>query len=343
MAATGRTSRTTRSAAKAPDAILLAAVDHAREAIAAEADASHVGEHEGHAVEGERLLTHYFTCLSKGYRGWRWAVTVARAPRAKLATVSEVVLLPGAEAILPPTWVPWADRLAPGDLGDTDTLPYRADDPRLEPGYAATDGSDDDPDADRLAVWELGLGRPRVLSRLGRDEAAERWFDGPHGPTSESALHAPCLTCGFYLPLAGSLRQVFGVCANEWSPDDGQVVSTHHGCGAHSETDVEQPQAEVLPDLILDEIGSDSITFVPRGLSKNRDADPGDTAADQPRGADQPGDADQPEEADQPVQVEAVTQADAVAEVGPVSEAEAATEVQPGAQLAPDPGEPSDT
>lgn len=282
MAATSGTSRTTRSASKGPDAVLLAAVDLARDAIAAEVDPSQAGEHEGHAIEGERVLTHYFTCLSKGYHGWRWAVTVARAPRAKVATVSEVVLLPGAEAIMPPTWVPWADRLAPGDLGESDTLPYRSDDPRLEPGYSATDGSEDDPDADQLAIWELGLGRRRVLSRLGRDEAAERWVDGPHGPTTESSLHAPCVTCGFYLPLAGSMRQVFGVCANEWSPADGQVVSSNHGCGAHSESDVEQPEAEVLPDLILDEIGSDSITFVPRDLSKTREPEDAEPETDGP-------------------------------------------------------------
>ncbi len=52
------------------------------------------------------------------------------------------------------------------------------------------------------------------------------------------AASAPCSTCGFLLLLAGSLRTEFGVCANEWSPDDGRVVSMDHGCGAHSETNV---------------------------------------------------------------------------------------------------------
>jgi hypothetical protein len=28
---------------------------------------------------------------------------------------------------------------------------------------------------------------------------------------------------------------MFGVCANEYSPSDGKVVSFDHGCGAHSE------------------------------------------------------------------------------------------------------------
>jgi hypothetical protein len=43
------------------------------------------------------------------------------------------------------------------------------------------------------------------------------------------------------MKLAGSPRTVFGVCANEWSPDDGRVVSMDHGCGAHSETHGPEP------------------------------------------------------------------------------------------------------
>ena len=62
----------------------------------------------------------------------------------------------------------------------------------------------------------------------------------------------------FFLPMAGTLRAVFGVCSNEWSPSDGQVVSLDHGCGAHSQGGVafDPPQAE-LP--ILDELGYDAL------------------------------------------------------------------------------------
>lgn len=262
--------RSTARAAKGADAVLVAAVDLARNAILEQSPADQVGEHEGTEADGERVVTHHFTCTARGYSGWRWAVTLARAPRARHATVSEVVLLPGPAAVLAPAWVPWADRIAPGDLGDSDVLPYRPDDPRLEPGFEATD----DEDADRVAIWELGLGRARVLSPQGRDEAATRWFEGPNGPSGDSALHAPCLSCGFYLPLAGSMRQVFGVCANEWSPSDGQVVSSHHGCGAHSETDQERAEPESLPDLILDELGPESVALVPRDLTRPGDEEP---------------------------------------------------------------------
>ena len=88
---------------------------------------------------------------------------------------------------------------------------------------------------------EIGLGRVRVMSRFGRLESADRWQSGDFGPRSDMARSAPdhCGRCGFYLPLAGSLRAAFGVCGNEMSPADGRVVHVEYGCGAHSEVEVE--------------------------------------------------------------------------------------------------------
>lgn len=89
--------------------------------------------------EGDRVVTHYFGCKELGYRGWRWAVTVARASRAKVVTLDEVVLLPGPDAVLAPEWVPWSERLRPGDMGPGDLLPTDAEDLRLEPGFTGVD------------------------------------------------------------------------------------------------------------------------------------------------------------------------------------------------------------
>jgi hypothetical protein len=246
------------------DAVCAAAADLARASAEELAEPGTVGGYLGVEAEGERLVVHSFECLSRGYRGWRWAVSVARAPRSRTATVCEVVLLPATDALLPPEWVPWSQRLAPGDLGPGDELPYRVDDPNLEPGYAAT-GEDDE--HDRVAVWELGLGRSRVLSREGRETAAERWYRGSHGPTADVAVHAAasCSSCGYLMHLAGSMRQMFGVCANEWSPSDGKVVSLDHGCGAHSETDAPTVEPEPLPEPILDEAGLEPVILPARG------------------------------------------------------------------------------
>jgi hypothetical protein len=245
-----------RGRSGAVDKVLADAVDVARAAAVEVAEPGTVGEHLGLSAEGERLVSHAFACTSAGYRGWQWVVTLSRVPRSKTATVSEVNLLPGEGALLSPQWLPWSDRLAPGDLSAGDVLPKRVDDPLLEQGYEATG----DEDADELALWELGLGRPRVLSRLGREEAAQRWYEGSHGPHDPHAEQAPaqCSSCGFLVPMAGALRQVFGVCANEWSPSDGSVVSLDHGCGAHSEVDVE-PRSEVVDEPVLDELGYENV------------------------------------------------------------------------------------
>jgi hypothetical protein len=221
----------TATATATPDSVTAAAVDIAR--AAAEADAPGlVGEHLGIDVDGERVVTHLFATLDPAYRGWRWAVTLARASRARNVTVDDVVLLPGEDAVLAPEWVPWSERLRPGDLGVGDLLVTTAEDPRLVPAYFSTDDVEE-----QEVSLELGLGRERVLSFEGRNDAVERWYAGEPGPSAPIAKSAPapCATCGFYVPLAGALRQGFGGCANEYAPDDGRIVSVDHGCGAHSQ------------------------------------------------------------------------------------------------------------
>ncbi|MFD8596381.1 DUF3027 domain-containing protein [Kitasatospora sp. NPDC059646] len=261
---------------RTPDRLCAEAVDLARQAVVESVGESVVGAHVKANADAERLVTHTFECLDPAYRGWHWAVTVARAPRAKNVTLDEVALLPGPDAVLAPQWVPWSERLLPGDLGPGDLLPTGADDLRLEPGWSGEDepapnsvlaeAADEDlviaepgiqPPPARAEIGavadELGLGRPRVLSRIGLHQAAERWETayGPQTPMAQSAP-ASCNTCGFLIPIGGSLGQAFGVCGNEFGPADGQVVSLAYGCGAHSEAAV-LPAPPVPSELILDE------------------------------------------------------------------------------------------
>ncbi|MGO1288617.1 MAG: DUF3027 domain-containing protein [Cellulosimicrobium funkei] len=273
------------SARAARDAVLTGAVELARAAAQEVAESPEdVGEHLGTVAEADRLISHRFACTMRGYRGWHWTVTLARVPRGRTATVCEVELLPGDGALLAPSWLPWSERLRPGDVGPGDLLPFRPDDPRLEPGYVPTG----DEEQDAVAIEELALARARVLSPQGRDEAAERWYRGSRGPTTRGAVAAAadCGSCGFLVPLQGSLGQVFGVCANEWSPDDGKVVSLDHGCGAHSETDVEPQRSEWPdPDPLVDELHVEIVTLLESAVARKeaaRDgAAPTDTAADE--------------------------------------------------------------
>jgi Protein of unknown function (DUF3027) len=238
-----------------PDDVLAAAVEQARTAAVETAgDTAVVGDHEGVtpevlADEADPALgvvvTHSFAATLPGYLGWHWAVTLARVPGEDSVTVDEVVLLPGDAALLAPAWVPWHERLRPGDLTVGDVLPSTEDDPRLVPSYLADDDSAEDP-AGRVVAEEIGIGRERVLSPEGRREAAERWREGDFGPRSAMARHAPgpCATCGFFLPLAGSLRLSLGACSNAYAPADGRVVTADYGCGAHSQASLERTDGE---------------------------------------------------------------------------------------------------
>jgi hypothetical protein len=262
------------------DTVLDSAVDIAREAaLEAASDPGEVGDHLGSSPAGELLVTHLFGARISGYRGWVWAVTVSRAPDAKEATVCEADLIPADDALLAPPWVPWSERVQPGDLEPGMALPYVTEDPRLVPGYETTD----DEDADAVALWEMGLGRVRVLGAEGREETADRWYAGSPGPSSSEAIAATasCATCGFWIALAGSLRTVFGVCANEWSPSDGRVVSLDHGCGAHSETDVERSSGRWPANApVIDTLAATTIDLNSEDLEDAEDAEDAEPAAE---------------------------------------------------------------
>jgi hypothetical protein len=239
------------------------ASDLARAAAVELAGEASVGAHVGIDVEGDRVATHLFESGQPGYVGWRWAVTVARASRSKVVTIDEIVLLPGPDALLAPEWVPWRDRLRPGDVGVGDLMPAAPDDERLVPVVAGegTDGLQDWPSDDETdTAAQPEEPRARVLSAIGRDETAERWYTGDHGPQSAVARSAPaqCVSCGFMVRIAGPLGAVFGVCANAYAPEDGRVVSVDHGCGAHSEATAGPGHEPVMPPII-DELGYDLV------------------------------------------------------------------------------------
>jgi hypothetical protein len=184
--------------------------------------------------DDEHISTYLFEAFLPGYFDWRWAVTVAKVDEQSSPTICDVVLLPGPNSLRAPDWIPYSARVTKEDVSAGTIVPTEIDDARLVPASAVLPS---DEDLDFHELFELGAGRLRVLSIEGRDQAAKRWIEGDRGPNTDIARWAPknCGTCGFYLPISGSLRQSFGACANAISPEDARVVSVNHGCGAHSE------------------------------------------------------------------------------------------------------------
>ena len=70
-----------------------------------------VGKFLGTVDEEANVVSYRFQANMKEYLGWEWNVVVFQAKKAD-PTISEVVLLPGKEAIVAPDWVPWSERRA---------------------------------------------------------------------------------------------------------------------------------------------------------------------------------------------------------------------------------------
>ncbi|NMM93633.1 DUF3027 domain-containing protein [Bifidobacterium oedipodis] len=225
-----------RGAAATPDpqaiakAVLLEVVD----------EPDQVGDFVTSTQLEDHVTDFRFAAHIRGYEGWQWSVTMYHDRELDSWTVNESSLIPAEGALLPPKWIAWKDRLEPTDLSPTDSIGTDPDDERMEPGEVAESSLEDVNDA----VETFRLTRRHVLSSLGRAQAAKRWYEGPRGPKALSTKTADgnlCSTCGFFVPLAGELDRMFGVCANKWSPDDGRVVSLDHGCGEHSEIEPPEP------------------------------------------------------------------------------------------------------
>jgi len=136
----------------------------------------HVGSFISVEFDDEnRVATYLFNANLAGYKGWRWCVTIAKVDADATPTVCDLVVLPGPDALLAPEWIPYRDRILPGDVGVGDIVPSSPDDARLVPGQSALP---QDEDLDTAMAVELGFGRARVMSIEGRDQAAKRWYEG---------------------------------------------------------------------------------------------------------------------------------------------------------------------
>ena len=179
-----------------PDAFLAAAVDTARTAIEGITAASDVGQHLAAKSEGDRLVTHLFECRLPGYAGWQWFAVLTRNSRSKVVTVNELGLLPSEESILPPEWVPWAERVRPEDEQEQES--ERGEDPAHEPEAGTPDPGAQQAGvrAQEADVPDTVATEPATADRAPADPAPFRPADGDAGAGDNVALDAVALDGG---------------------------------------------------------------------------------------------------------------------------------------------------
>lgn len=90
---------------------MLDLTDFAQEAARLTGGRRAVGDHLRTIEEEPGLKSYLFKSTLKGYVGWFWSVSIFQS-EGESPTISEVVLLPGEEALVAPNWVPWSERLA---------------------------------------------------------------------------------------------------------------------------------------------------------------------------------------------------------------------------------------
>lgn len=125
----------------------------ARETLGIITEASDVGAFVGFVDEGDGVFSARFATTSSAYPGWFWTVSLTQLEDDE-PNVLETELLPGDGALLAPSWVPWAERLAK----------YRAD----HAGGETARDEEDGPRAIALARRE----RRRVRTRVAAGESA---------------------------------------------------------------------------------------------------------------------------------------------------------------------------
>ncbi|MDO5053677.1 MAG: DUF3027 domain-containing protein, partial [Pseudoclavibacter sp.] len=94
------------------------AVALARAALEQIAPAGQLGAFSDIVAEDGEVFAVRFHAVAPGYPDWLWSASLVQLPGLE-PSVLEVGLLPGADALLAPAWVPWAERLAEYEAGRT--------------------------------------------------------------------------------------------------------------------------------------------------------------------------------------------------------------------------------
>ncbi|WP_152973439.1 DUF3027 domain-containing protein [Bifidobacterium aesculapii] len=146
-------------------------------------DPSQVGDVVDAIDLGDGVTDFRIAAAIKGYEGWQWSVTLYHDAEVGTWTVNESSLIPTDQALMPPAWIPWKDRLEPTDLAPTDSIGTDPDDPRLEEGFRRTESAVGVAGEDGEGAQDVGAAEEQAgADESDADAAAETTDDvNPQG------------------------------------------------------------------------------------------------------------------------------------------------------------------
>ena len=268
------------------DAMLIAAVDVAREAAEGIAEPGTVGEHLEVVMDGERARDP----LLRLPRRRPTAAGVGRSPspgaaRQKVATVCETNLCRATASVLSPQWLPYDERLAPGDLRAGDILPFSGT-TRGSCGLRGDRRRGRRPDG----VVGARPGSPAGAVRGGPRGRGPTLVCRAHGPTADVAeqAHDRCSTCGYFFPMAGRCARfsAYAPTAGPRPTARSSALTTAAGRTARSTSRRRTAAAHGSP--ILDEFAVDMVTERPGPAQARREPGSEPSVATSARSSAQP-------------------------------------------------------
>ena len=216
-----------------------------------------IGDHLEVVADADLIATHLFACTKPGYVGWRWAVNVTRVADSDVVTVNETVLL-GTGPSLSPSGSHGTSELPPVTLESEMCCRPHLTTFGYFPDIPASIRRHRDDDL-RPVLWELGLGRVRVLSVEGRGKppnVGRMATTVPNSPIAKAATDQ-CSTCGFLVVMNSPLGRAFRTVREQFSPSMARFV-TRSGAAPHGEAEPEPPPVSVV-ELVIDDLSPDTL------------------------------------------------------------------------------------
>lgn len=188
----------------------------------------------------------------RGYEGWQWSVTLYHDVEVGTWTVNESSLVPTDDALMPPAWVPWKDRLEPTDLAPTDSIGTDPDDPRLEGGFRKTEpvagasAGETEQSGDKAEVAEssepIADKTEQSESAESTDEQTQASTDAAEAAKSEASTEAQ--GTGSTPESAGSVETAGSTETAESAGTAESAESTEAQESAESQAPQESPESE---------------------------------------------------------------------------------------------------